>query len=85
MIAFFTSYSLYFVLDKGLAPVEAIKASVNLVKDNLGSAVIWYIVGGLIAGAGVIACFVGVLVTMPLFLLGSAYTYKRLTGQPVAA
>jgi len=85
VVAFFTSYSLHFVLDKGLAPVEAIKASVNLVKDNLGTAIIWYIVGGLIAGAGAIACGVGLLVTLPLFLLGSAFTYKHLTGQPVAA
>lgn len=85
VVAFFTSYSLYFVMDKGLAPVEAIKASVNLVKDNIGTAIIWYIVGGLIAGAGAIVCGVGLLVTIPLFLLGSAYTYKHLTGQPVAA
>ncbi|WP_341923990.1 hypothetical protein [Nocardioides psychrotolerans] len=84
VVAFFTSYSLHFVLDKGLAPMDAIKASVNLVKDNLGSAIIWYIVGGLVAGAGAIACGVGLLVTLPLFLLGSAYTYKHLTGQPVA-
>ncbi len=84
VVAFFTSYSLHFVLDKGLAPVEALKASVNLVKDNLGPAFIWYLVGGLVAGAGLLACGVGVLVTFPLVLLGSAYTYKHLTGQPVA-
>lgn len=85
VIAFATSYSLYFVLDKDLPPVEAIKASVNLVKDNLGPTIIWYIVGGLIAGAGAIACGVGMLLTVPLVLIGTAWTYKVLTGQPVAA
>lgn len=80
-----SSYSLYFVIDKGLAPVEAIKASVNLVKDNLGNALIWAIVGYLVAGAGAIACGVGVLVTYPLVMIGTAYTYKKLTGQEVAA
>lgn len=84
IVGFFTSYSLYFVMDKGLAPVDAIKASVNLVKDNLGTALIWYIVGGLVAGAGAIACGVGLLVTIPIFLIGTAFTYKHLTGQPVA-
>ena len=84
VVGFFTSYSLYFVMDKGLAPIEAIKASVNLVKDNLGTTIVWYIVGGLVAGAGAIACGVGLLVTIPIFLLGTAYTYKHLTGQPVA-
>ncbi|WP_193612880.1 hypothetical protein [Nocardioides lijunqiniae] len=85
VIGFFTSYSLYFVMDKGLSPIEAITASFNLVKDNIGTALIWYIVGGLVAGAGALACGVGLLVTLPIFLLGSAYTYKHLTGQPVAA
>lgn len=84
IIAFLTSYSLYFVMDKGLAPVDAIKASVNLVKDNIGTTLIWYIVGGLVAGAGAIACGVGLLVTIPIFLIGTAFTYKHLTGQPVA-
>jgi uncharacterized membrane protein len=84
IVGFFTSYSLYFVMDKGLAPVDAIKASVNLVKDNIGTALIWYIVGGLVAGAGAIACGVGLLVTIPIFLIGTAFTYKHLTGQPVA-
>jgi uncharacterized membrane protein len=85
IIGFATSYSLYFVIDKNMQPVEAITASVNLVKDNLGNTIIWYIVGGLVAVAGVIACFVGVLVTIPVVLIGTAYTYKKLTGQQVAA
>lgn len=85
VVAFATSYTLYFVIDKGLAPVEAVKASVNLVKDNLGNTLVWYIVGGIVSGAGAIACGVGVLVTYPLVIIGTAYTYKKLTGQQVVA
>ena len=84
VIMFATSYSLYFVIDKGMAPMDAIKASVNLVKENLSSTLIWYIVGGLIASAGAIVCGIGMLVTIPIMLIGTAYTYKTLTGQPVA-
>ncbi len=84
VIMFATSYSLYFVIDKNLAPVEAIKASVDLVKNNLGPTLIWYIVGGLIASAGAIVCGIGMLVTLPIMLIGTAFTYKKLTGQPVA-
>ncbi|HYG93989.1 MAG TPA: hypothetical protein VD859_10425 [Nocardioides sp.] len=84
VIMFATSYSLYFVIDKGLAPMDAIKASVNLVKENLSSTLIWYIVGGLIASVGAIVCGIGLLVTLPIMLIGTAYTYKTLTGQPVA-
>jgi uncharacterized membrane protein len=85
VFAFVTQWSLYFVIDKGLAPVEAIKASIDLVRKNLTDTLIWYIVGGLVAGIGAIACGVGLLVTIPIALLGGAYTYKKLTGQQVAA
>jgi uncharacterized membrane protein len=80
-----SSYSLYYVIDEDMAPVEAIKASITLVKDNLGNALVWAIVGYLVAGAGAIACGVGVLVTYPLVLIGTAYTYKLLTGREVVA
>lgn len=80
-----SSYSLYYVIDRDMAPMDAIKASITLVKDNLGNALIWAIVGYLVAAAGAIACGVGVLVTYPLVLIGTAYTYKKLTGEPVVA
>jgi uncharacterized membrane protein len=84
VVAFLTSYSLYFVIDKGLAPVDAIRASVDLVRNNLGTTIVWFIVGGLIAAAGSLICGVGLLLTLPIVLIGTAYTYKTLTGQPVA-
>lgn len=84
VIGFVCSYALYFVVDKNLAPMDAIKASFDLVKNNLGTTLIWYIVGGLIGGAGAIVCGVGILFTLPIMLIGTAYTYKKLTGQPVA-
>jgi len=34
--------------------------------------------------AGVIACVVGLLVTVPVALLMITYTFRRLTGRPVA-
>jgi uncharacterized membrane protein len=84
-IAFLTSYTLFFVVDKNMAPVDAIKASFDLTTKNLGNTILWYIVGGIVAVAGVIACFIGLIVTIPLVIIGTAYTYKTLTGEPVAA
>lgn len=84
LVGFLTSYSLYFVLDQGLAPAAAVRASVNLVKDNVGPTLIWYVVGGFLILLGLIACGVGALLTVPLVLIGTAYTYKTLTGAPVA-
>ena len=85
VVGFLTSYSLYFVLDQELTPTQAIRASVDLVKDNLGPTLAWYVVGGFAAMLGLLACGVGALLTVPLVLLGTAYTYKTLTGRPVAA
>jgi uncharacterized membrane protein len=84
-IAFATSYTLYFVIDKGLEPIEAITASFNLVKNNLANTIVWYLLGGIIATVGFFICLVGALVTVPVVLIGTAYTYKKLTGEQVAA
>lgn len=85
IVGFVTSYTLYFIIDQDLAPVDAIKASVNLVKDNLGNTIVWYLVGGIVATVGFAVCLVGALVTVPIVLIGTAYTYKKLSGRPVAA
>lgn len=84
IFAFLSMYSLFFVVDKGLKPVDAIKASIDLVKNNVGSAIIWYLVAVVIILVGELACFVGLLVAIPVALVGSAYTYKKLLGEPVA-
>ena len=85
IFAFATTYSLYFVVDKNMAPMDAIKASIDLVKNNVATTLIWFIVGGLVAEVGLLICGVGGLVSIPVVLLGTAYTYKKLTGQAVAA
>jgi len=84
VIAFLTSYSLFFVVDKNMAPMDAIKASVDFTKNNLGQTLVWYIVGGIVAEVGFLICGVGALVSIPVVLVGTAFTYKKLTGQPVA-
>lgn len=84
IFAFLSMYSLFFVVDKNLSPVDAIKASIDLTKNNVGSAIIWYLVAVVIIFVGELACFVGLLVAIPVVLVGSAFTYKKLSGQPVA-
>lgn len=82
--AFFLSYALYFVIDKQQAPVEALTSSFNLVKDNLSATVVWYLLSLVIIVVGAILCGVGLIVAIPVSILGTAYTYRKLTGQPVA-
>lgn len=84
VVILLTSFSTYFLLDRpDLDAIGALKASVNLVKDNLGSVLLWFLVCFGLVLLGAILCLVGLLVTLPIVYLGTAYTYKRLTGQQV--
>lgn len=84
IFGFMTMYSLFFVVDKNLSPVDAIKASIDLVKNNVGSTIIWYLVAYVIILIGAVLCGLGLLVAIPVVLVGSAYTYKTLIGEQVA-
>lgn len=85
IVIFLTQYTLYFLIDKDMAPVDAIKASVAFTTQNLGNVLIWYIVGGIVALVGFAICFVGAIVSVPVVIIGTAYTYKTLNNEPVAA
>lgn len=80
-VAFFGAYAVFFVVDKGLGAIDAIKASVRLALDNAGLT----IVAVLVSAAGSIACGVGLLVTVPLASIALVHVYRRATGGRVAA
>lgn len=82
--SFMLYYALYFVIDRDMEPIDAIKASFDLVKNNVGEALLWAIVAFALTIAGAIACGVGLIVAIPVTIIGTAYTFKKLTGQEVA-
>lgn len=84
-VAFLTQWSLYFVIDRELAPGAAIRASVDLVRTRLTESLVWFVVGGLVVAAGAALCGVGLLVALPVVMLGGAYSYRVLTGQEIVA
>jgi hypothetical protein len=76
-------YSLcfYFVIDKGLGPIEALKAS-N--RTTMGAK--WQLFGfgilcGLINLLGLLCLFVGILATYPTVMVASALVYRQLSAQ----
>jgi uncharacterized membrane protein len=77
IVAFFTFFYGFFVIDRGDAPVEAIKNSVNLVKDNLGGVLGFVIVATVL---NVITCGLAYGVTY----IAGAYVYRTLNGETVA-
>ncbi|MGO1317074.1 MAG: hypothetical protein ACTMIR_08580 [Cellulomonadaceae bacterium] len=84
VFGFFAQFTLFYVIDKGLGPVDALKASFSLVNKNLGTVVVLYI-GVLIASAlGTLLCYIGLIVTFPVALLATTYVYRRLNNEVVA-
>jgi uncharacterized membrane protein len=82
--AFFTLFTIAFATDRALAPIDAVKASYAVVKANVGPTLLSLLVQGLILVAGCVACGIGLIVAGPVALLVQAYTYRRLSGGPVA-
>jgi hypothetical protein len=75
-------FTIPLVVDARLGATEAMSASWNALKDQMLMAVLFLIVIGLLAGAGVLLCFVGVLVTGPLAILALALLYRDFFPQP---
>ena len=83
VVGFLLSYTIFFVVDRNMEPVEAIKASFSFVTANLGPTILYYLLGILVVIAGALLCGVGLLAAVPIAVLGAAYTFRRLQGQQV--
>ena len=81
---FFSQFFVHFALDKQLPAVEAIKASFAFVNQNLGTLIGFYLATIVAAFVGALLCGVGLLVAIPVIIIGQAYTYRVLQGEPVA-
>jgi uncharacterized membrane protein len=85
LVMFFTSYTLYFLMDRqGLGAIDAIKASFEFTKTNAADVILWFLLSLAAWFVGALLCGVGLVVAVPVVLLGTAYTYKTLDNQPVA-
>lgn len=72
------------VLSGNIAAVDAIKASVSLVTQNFGSALLLALACFGITLLGFIACLVGFLVAYPVAVVAATYGAKSLSNQPIA-
>ena len=84
IVALFAMFAHPALVDRNLSPIDAVKASIDIVKANVGQVILVWLVAGLIAAAGVLACGVGVLISGPVASLMLVYTYRRLSGGQVA-
>jgi uncharacterized membrane protein len=84
VFTFFALFTIAFATDRGLSPIDALKASFATVRANAGSTLLSLVVQFLLLLIGAIICGLGLLVTVPLALLIQVYTYRRLAGGPIA-
>lgn len=83
VVGFLTVFAMFFVVDKQLAPVDAIKASVSLVTAHLGETIIFYLLGIVVIVVGAILCGIGLLAAIPVVVAAAAYTFRVLQDEPV--
>ena len=80
----FAQFTYLFILDAGLPVIDAIKASFRLVRNNLGASILVLFGVGIAFVAGMLACLIGIAVTVPVGILAQTYVYRRVQNQPVA-
>jgi len=80
----FFGFCCYFVpalmIDRSMGFMDAIKESLKKFQENVGTTIVFVLVVGLIAGAGAIVVYIGMLVTYPLAILAGAYAYQTQWG-----
>jgi hypothetical protein len=72
----------YAVLDEGKEGVDAIRASIEMSIERFGELVIFFLLAIGINLLGLLACGVGMLVTVPTTFLATAYAWRVLRGRP---
>jgi len=84
VVMIFTQFATVSIVERGLSPVDGIKASVDVVKRNFLQALLTWLVYSVVIVVGALLCGVGVLVGAPVAYLFLVYAYRKLTGGQLA-
>lgn len=79
-----TVFAIYFIVERGLDFLSAIRASFDIVRTNFWPMFLLVVIGSLIAGLGGIACGVGIVLTLPVYTLLTAIAWRRISGGSAA-
>lgn len=85
VVGFFALFALYFAVDQGYGPMDAIKASFSLVSKNFGPTILVFLVAMVAMAIGGILLGLGLFVAVPLSMLAFTFLYRRLVNGPLAA
>jgi uncharacterized membrane protein len=70
----------YLVVDKGMGPIEALKASWNMTKGETWNLFLFTLVVVAMNIVGAIIFFIGLIVTIPITMVAMGYIYRKLSG-----
>lgn len=83
-VVFLLQLAPYYILDRGMGPIEAIKASFRAVTRNFGPAVLMALFNVIVLLLGGVFYGILTLVTLPFACLFTAHMYRQFNGEPVA-
>ncbi len=85
IFGFLALFTVPFVIDRSLSPVESVKASIATVRSNVGGTLLSWLVQIAAILIGEVLCLVGLLAGVPIAQLVLTYTYRKLSGGQVVA
>lgn len=68
----------WFIIDKGLSPIEALSASAEITRGKILELFAFNLVMMLIVFLGVLALLVGLVIAFPLMMVATAFVYRKL-------
>jgi uncharacterized membrane protein len=71
----------YFLVDRGMGPIEAIKASGEATQDTKMHLFLFGLILGVLNIAGALVLLVGLFATIPTSMVAYAYVYRTLSGE----
>ena len=71
----------YFIVDKGLGPIEALKRSSAITRGAKWDLFLFGLLLGLINLLGAICLFIGLFATVPTAMVAMAFVYRKLLAQ----
>jgi uncharacterized membrane protein len=78
------SFFIYYIIEDGLRPTDALRASSKLTKGAKGELLLLYVILVLMNIVGALIFGVGLLLTYPITLLVHVYVYRKLRGNQPA-
>lgn len=73
-------YYSYFIVDKGLGPIESLKQSWRITRGSVWNLWFFGLVLGLLNIGGALLLLVGLFLTVPTTMIASAYVFRKLQG-----